>query len=89
MLDDRRARAGSRETRLVCDARQHRLEGDARPLQRSALEVEHVDVQRRKRALDYRLVEAGALVATLVSDGVIAILTSTSLTGFWVQAWVT
>ena len=37
----------------------------------------------------YRLVEAGALVATRVSAGVAAILTSTSLTGFWVQAWVT
>ena len=37
----------------------------------------------------YRLVKSGALVATRASEGEAAILTSTSLTGFWVQAWVT
>ena len=45
---------------------------------------------RESVCLDYRLRRWCALLAaTLVSAGVAAILTSTSLTGFSVQAWVT
>ena len=35
----------------------------------------------------YRLAACGELAASLAGEA--AILTSTSLTGFWVQAWVT
>jgi hypothetical protein len=44
---------------------------------------------RCEYAPDYRLAGDVALAATLVSAGVAAILTSTSLTGFSVQARVT
>jgi hypothetical protein len=60
---------GEQAALSVADARQHRLEGDAGQLQRCA-------------CADYRLAGDVALAATLVSAGVAAILTSTSLTGF-------
>jgi hypothetical protein len=47
----------------------------------------HLHETTGRRIADYWL--AGVPVATRVKAGVAAILTSTSLTGFWVQAWVT
>jgi hypothetical protein len=45
--------------------------------------------ERTRKCADYRFADDEELAATLVSAGVAAILTSTSLTGFSVQAWVT
>ena len=47
-----------------------------------------IDATARIRAV-YRLAGDAAVAATRLSAGVAAILTSTSLTGFSVQAWVT
>ena len=49
-----------------------------------------VGVMRRREGVPVHLfADDAALAATLVSAGVAAILTSISLTGFSVQAWVT
>jgi len=46
-------------------------------------------MRRREGAPGHLCVDDGALAAILVRAGVAAILTSISLTGFSVQAWVT
>jgi hypothetical protein len=46
-------------------------------------------MRRREGAPDHLFADDAALAAILVRAGVAAILTSISLTGFSVQAWVT
>jgi hypothetical protein len=73
-----RARAPNNPARRKSRDHQHRISIDGDWLRRGC-----------ESAPDYRFAGAGELAATLVSAGVAAILTSTSLTGFSVQACVT